>query len=202
MVRRRGGGSEAWAREDPFGFTPAHRARPSLEAPARRRTRARAHGFTATRFRCEVRGGMRSAGLGPEAFVEIPFRHRPTLRAIVVRERPAGGPLKALPGLCPRRAGQANEAWSRTACVSPARLLFPPAPHVPPFLSSKPGKARDVKVAVRLESEPPPTSATRSTAPQGREGRWPRALPIALRWVDYAAAREREDRRIFGVEFV
>jgi peptide chain release factor 1 len=41
--------------------------------------------------------GCGAPGRARKLFVEIPFRLGPTLRAIVIRERPAGGPLKALP---------------------------------------------------------------------------------------------------------
>jgi hypothetical protein len=89
----------------------------------------------------------------------------------------------------PTKPGPGPRAYPPHACRSR------PPRNAPPFLSSmggSPGVA--LQVAARLGSEPPPTSASRSTAPRDREGRWPRALPIASRWVDYAAARRAEDK--------
>jgi hypothetical protein len=58
------------------------------------------------------------------------------------------------------------------------------------------------RVAARLESEPPPTSAPARPHPKAAKVAGLSALPIALKRLDYAVAREREDKWIFGVEFV
>ena len=75
--------------------------------------------------------GSRSAGHRPEFEKEYRFdealRPAPSLSGSPL----AGGALNALPE-APPADGCGSEPHPRTACVSPARLLFPPAPHAPP----------------------------------------------------------------------
>jgi hypothetical protein len=58
------------------------------------------------------------------------------------------------------------------------------------------------RVAARLESEPPPTSAPARPHPKAAKVAGLSALPIALKRLDYAVAGKGEDKRIFGVVFV
>ncbi len=90
----------------------------------------------------------------------------------------------------PRRAGRAHEARSRNACVTASlsshRPLVQRRIRVPCSASTRWTKVTTPRGAAADEH-------TRSTAPQGREGRRPHALPIASKWVDYAAAGKAGD---------
>jgi hypothetical protein len=53
-----------------------------------------------------------------------------------------------------------------------------------------------VALIARRETDAVDERVSRSTTPQDREGRWPRALPIALRCKQYTAVRTAEDKRV------
>ncbi len=133
-----------------------------------------------TRQAAEVGEGCGAPGRARKLFEEIPFRPGPTLRAIVIQERPAIGPVRTSPVLAPDgRAGPTKPGPGTPASPQACR---PPRP----FVVSVNGPGRHRMTRSRLRMEPPPTIASRSTAPQGREGRRPYALPIALKWAEYA----------------
>ncbi len=137
-----------------------------------------------TRKAAEVRGGLRSAGPGPEAFVGIPFRPGPTLRAIVIRERPAVGPVRTSPILAPDgRAGLASPGPGTHGSLRACRAADP---HPTPYLWTTPG--RHQMDETRPLTRPPPTSTPARPPPKAAKVAGLSALPIASRWSDYAAA--------------
>jgi len=64
----------------------------------------------------------------------------------------------------------------------------------------RPARARWMKS--RPLAKPPPTSTPARPHPKAAKVAGLSALPIALKPVDYASAWEKEDKWIFGVEFV
>ena len=123
-----------------------------------------------TRKAAEVRGGMRSAGPGPEAFVGIPFRPGPTLRAIVIRERPAFGPVRTAPILAPD--GRAGLALPGPGTPASPQACRPRRPFVQRRIRV-PGSASTRWTKVAAPRGTAADERARSTAPQGREGRRP-----------------------------
>jgi len=132
-------GSWIWASGSPFGrdLTASRGGPLKLEREAERRAR-------------------------PGSFVELPFRPGPTLRAIVIRERPAVGPVRTSPVLAPDgRAGPAKPGPGTPASPQACR---PPRPFVNAVSVNGPGRHQMTRS--RPLTEPPPTSAPRSTAPK------------------------------------
>jgi len=125
----------------PFGLV-----RDQARWAARLEARVRDRGMTAsldwtwlgrlTRKAAEVWGGTRSTGLGPEAVEDIPFRPRPTLRAAVIRERPAIGAVRASPIEAP--TGGAHEARSRNAGVTAGLSSRPPSSNAVSVFHARP----------------------------------------------------------------
>jgi hypothetical protein len=128
------------------------------------------HGLAASRGKPLKFGeGCGAPGQARKLFEKIPFRPGPTLRAAVIQERPTIGPVQALPVLAPDgRAGLASPGPGTPASPQACR---PIDLHPTPYLCSTPGRHQMDEVAAPFRTAA--DEHTRSTAPQGREGRRP-----------------------------